>query len=116
MRKWTHGSLKAMSQTSHSSNKTGGAYPPTPSGVIERKIGYSNAMMLEDIRMAYKVLTQGEDVYKLSRAGVKKGEPSKRVFVERRPKFDVPKEILERHINSIKYYQKDDRNKLFHND
>jgi len=75
-----------------------------PKDIIQRKIGYSDEMMLRDILIAYKVLTQSQDIIKKSRLGVKKGEPAKEILIGRKMKFNVPKELIEQHKRSIEYY------------
>lgn len=71
--------------------------------IIERKLGYSNAMMLEDLRIMHKVLTQKSLVKKgkvVAGSYGKKREPDVYEY-----KHDVPKEIIQRVERSIEYYK-----------
>jgi len=71
--------------------------------IFERTIGYSNQMMLDDLRRSLKVLTQKEIVKKAipnNKAKRIKGSPAVYKY-----KYDVPKHIITKFENSIKYYE-----------
>ena len=63
--------------------------------IIERKIGYTDKMMLKDLEISYKVLTQS--VTKM----VGRGKNRHAVEIK---KYDVPRETLELFKRSIDYY------------